>query len=185
MSLYGAFDKTKHMDELDEPLVTNSGVLAPATRRARVRANLEVSSSAEQVSITSAAIQTALEAGPLNVRFGEQPLQVQTTPATVNATATMTAADLLTGIITSTSAAAVAATLPLATDLNTALLAAYPTLANNDSFDFAMINTGPNTVTVTTNTGWTLVGTMTVVTLVSAEFRLKRTSATAYILYRL
>lgn len=42
MSLYGAFDRTKHFDELDDPLVTNEGVLTPAQRRARVVANLFV-----------------------------------------------------------------------------------------------------------------------------------------------
>jgi hypothetical protein len=43
MSLYGAFDQTLHLDELDTPLVTNEGVLTPAQRRARVIANLFVS----------------------------------------------------------------------------------------------------------------------------------------------
>lgn len=42
MSLYGAFDSTKHFDELDTPLATAEGVLTPAQRRARVIANLFV-----------------------------------------------------------------------------------------------------------------------------------------------
>lgn len=42
MSLYGAFDTTAHLSELDNPLVTNEGVLTPAQRRARVLANLFV-----------------------------------------------------------------------------------------------------------------------------------------------
>lgn len=182
MSLIGALDKTKHLSEFNDPLPNGAGgYTSSAARKAAVRSNLGVSSVAEVATATQAFV----EVGITNARFAEQPLQTQPAPAAVNATATMTAADLLTGIITSTSAAAVAATLPLATDLNTALLAAYPALANNDSFDFSIINTGPNTVTVTTNTGWTLVGTMTVVTVVSATFRLRRTSATAYTLYRL
>ena len=40
MSLYGAFDQTKHMSELATPLVTQGGVLTPAQRRALVLANL-------------------------------------------------------------------------------------------------------------------------------------------------
>lgn len=40
MSLYGAFDQTKHLDELDSPLETQEGVLTPAQRRARVSANV-------------------------------------------------------------------------------------------------------------------------------------------------
>jgi hypothetical protein len=47
MSLIGALDKTKHFDEFDEPLFSNEGVLTPSTRKARARANLDVSSSAE------------------------------------------------------------------------------------------------------------------------------------------
>lgn len=40
MSLYGAFDTTKHFAELAEPLESAEGVLSPATRRARCRAAL-------------------------------------------------------------------------------------------------------------------------------------------------
>ncbi len=40
MSLYGAFDKTKHLEELADPLDTQEGVLSPATRRARMILNL-------------------------------------------------------------------------------------------------------------------------------------------------
>lgn len=114
----------------------------------------------------------------------------QGTPATCNATATMTAADVLAGIVTSTSAAAVAATLPLATDLEVALLALFPSLALDDSYDFSFVNTGTNIVTMTTNTGWTLVGDMTIAPLTagdesSAIFRARRVSSTAYTLYRL
>jgi hypothetical protein len=42
MSLYGAFDSTKHLDELDDPLDTQEGVLTPAVRKARVMANLSL-----------------------------------------------------------------------------------------------------------------------------------------------
>lgn len=40
MSLYGAFDATKHLDELDDPIETQEGVLSSSTRKARVLANL-------------------------------------------------------------------------------------------------------------------------------------------------
>ena len=40
MSLYGAFDTTKHLEELATPLSTSQGVLSAATRRARVLLNL-------------------------------------------------------------------------------------------------------------------------------------------------
>ncbi len=40
MALYGAFDATLHLDELDTPLVHQEGVLTAAQRRSRVMANL-------------------------------------------------------------------------------------------------------------------------------------------------
>jgi len=40
MSLYGAFDKTKHLSELSEPLETQSGVLTPAARRLAALQNM-------------------------------------------------------------------------------------------------------------------------------------------------
>jgi len=73
------------------------------------------------------------------------------TPVAINATATATAAQILSGYITSTSAAAVTLTLPLAADLATALGATRGT-----SFEFAVDNSaGANTVTVAVNTGIT------------------------------
>lgn len=106
----------------------------------------------------------------------------QVTPGTLNATGTLTAALMLTGIVTTTSAAAVAATLDIATAMDTAFGASAP---NNLAFDFVIINTGPNTLTVGTAAGWTLVGVMTVLTNVSARFRARKTGAGAWTLYRL
>jgi hypothetical protein len=106
----------------------------------------------------------------------------QGTPGTLNATGTLTAALMLAGIVTTTSAAAVAATLDIATNLDTAVGASAP---NNTAFDFSIINTGPNTLTVGTASGWTLVGTMTVLTVVSGRFRARKTAAGAWTLYRL
>jgi hypothetical protein len=40
MALYGALAKENHLSEFGEPLDTQEGVLTPATRRARVAANL-------------------------------------------------------------------------------------------------------------------------------------------------
>jgi hypothetical protein len=107
---------------------------------------------------------------------------VQTgTPATLNATGTLTAAQLATTIVTSTSAAAVTATLPLATAMDTA----NPSAVATTSFTFSVIDTGPSTVTVTTNTGWTLVGTMAVTTGTSGRFLAVKTGTGAWTLYRL
>lgn len=105
----------------------------------------------------------------------------QGTPATLNVTGTLTAAQIGTGLITSTTAAAVAATLPLATAMDTA----NPSAVALTSIDFSVVATGANAVTMTTNTGWTLVGNMVVATTTSGRFRATKTAAGAWTLYRL
>lgn len=40
MATVGGFSRHHHLDELQEPLVTNEGVLSPAERQARARENL-------------------------------------------------------------------------------------------------------------------------------------------------
>ena len=104
----------------------------------------------------------------------------QAAPATVNTSATITAANLKTGIITSTTAAAVTMTLPTGTDIE----AGFSGIYTNMTFEFSVINTGPNTLTVGAN-GNTTVGSLTVATLTSARYALRRTGANAFTLYRL
>lgn len=106
--------------------------------------------------------------------------KVQAVPGTLNATGTLTAALMEAGIVTSTSAAAVAATLDTG-----AVMDAAVDFAIGDSFDWSLINTGPNTVTVTASTGHTIVGTATVVTVVSSRWRTKKTAADTFVTYRL
>lgn len=116
-------------------------------------------------------------------------MEAQGAAAAVNATATLTAAQMIGGVITSTAGAAVAATLPLATALDTAI----PDAAAGDSFDFSVINTSAtpaNTFTVGTAAGWTLVGNMIVAGLAagngtSGRFRAAKTAAGAWTLFRL
>jgi hypothetical protein len=74
----------------------------------------------------------------------------------------------------------VAATLDTGTVMDAA-----GTFAVDDSFDWAIINTGGNTLTVTASTGHTIVGTATVVTVVSARFRTRKTAANTFVTYRL
>jgi hypothetical protein len=104
----------------------------------------------------------------------------QAAPATVNTTATITAANLKTGIITSTTAAAVTMTLPTGTDIE----AGFSGIYTNMTFEFSVINTGPNALTVGANSN-TTVGSLTVATLTSARYALRRTGANAFTLYRL
>lgn len=122
------------------------------------------------------------------------PAYVQAAPTAMTGTATMTAAALMGGLVVGTPAAAAAYTLPLVSSLEAAFIAAYPGLQNNDSFDFTVINvaTGDTfAITMTTNTGWTLVGKMVIEEQdaaspgSSATFRARRVSSSAYTLYRI
>ncbi len=116
----------------------------------------------------------------------------QGAPAALTTSATMTAANLLAGIITSNQGASGAAAyqLPLAADLDAAL----PYFAVNDAFDFSLIGISTDAAedaTITTNTGWTLVGSMVVASNAAAtdksagQFRARKTAAGAWTLYRI
>lgn len=94
---------------------------------------------------------------------------------------TFTAAEITNGLITTSNAGATTSTLPLCTDLDT-LMANAPT---NTSFDFSVINLGAGTVTVTTNTGWTLVGGMAITQNLAFRFRARKTAAGAWTLYQI
>ena len=119
-------------------------------------------------------------------------LRQQGAPTAKTVSSTMTAADMLAGIITVVQGAAgnSAQQLPLATALDTAL----PTSIAGDSFDFYVINTSAvalETASLTTNTGWTLVGGMTVLSTNTAgadssvQFRARKTGTGAWTLYRM
>jgi len=96
------------------------------------------------------------------------------------AAATLTAAELVNDVITYNGATA-NLTLPLATDVDTSVSSAKV----NSSFQFAIVNTGSNTATVVTNTGWTLVGSMAVATAVSGQFLAVKTGTGTWSLYRI
>lgn len=106
--------------------------------------------------------------------------QRQTAPVAINATAALTAAAIASGIVTSTTAAAVTGTIPVATDLDLAFQ-----MEIGDSIDFSVIATGANAFTVAVDTGVTAVGTLVVATATSGLFRLRKTAVATYIVYRL
>jgi hypothetical protein len=96
------------------------------------------------------------------------------------AAATLTIAELLTGIIQYTGAVATL-TLPTGASIEGGLPATFPT---NMSFDVSFINTGAALLTIGAN-GNTTVGTMTVATLTSAMLRFRKTAANTYTVYRI
>lgn len=101
----------------------------------------------------------------------------QGTPGVLDASGDLTAAMILSGIVTS-AAATVAADLPTGTDLDAAI-----EMEIGDSFDWAVIKLGANAFTVTANTDHTVVGLMAVATTCSAIFRTRKTAAATYVTY--
>lgn len=121
-------------------------------------------------------------------------LVAQGTPTAKTVSATLTAAEVLAGIITVNQAAGAASAqqLPAGSAMDTAM----PDAAAGDAFDFSVINTSTvdaEDASVTTNTGWTLVGSMDVPANnsasvdhnCSARFRARKTGTALWTLYRL
>ena len=136
----------------------------------------------------TAATSVLIQAGgaPLYYNYGTGPVVIerpnyQPTPGTLNATGTLTSALILGGIVTSTTAAAVAATLDTG-----AILDATNQFAIGDSFDWSAINTGgANAFTVTASTGHTIVGAAAVALSTTGRFRTLKTAAATFVTYRL
>lgn len=104
--------------------------------------------------------------------------QSQGAPGVLNATGTLTAAMILSGIVTSTAGAAVAATLDTGAIMDTNI-----DMNIGDSFDWSVIVTGANAFTVTASAGHTLVGNVVVAANSSARFRTRKTAVGTYITY--
>lgn len=107
----------------------------------------------------------------------------QPTPtAKTGTTITLTIAELLTGIITSTQTSAVGITLPTGTLTD----AGVGALAIGQSFEWVIINLGSSSGAVTMNAGTdhTYVGSATVAIATSARFRTRKTAANTYVTYR-
>ena len=138
----------------------------------------------------AAAARLVIEAGPseafVNIGTAAVPverrgLRGQGNPGVLNATGTLTAAMIASGIVTSTTAAAVTATLDTGAVMDAALQ-----MEIGESFDWSVINTGANAFTVTAAaTGHTIVGTAAVATVTSATWRTRKTAAATYISYRI
>jgi hypothetical protein len=119
--------------------------------------------------------------------LSEVDLQIQPAPVSLTTGVTLTAAQVTNGIILGNpGASAVSYQLPTCADLDALVSSAKP----NSAFDFNVINVDGNTsgvITLTTNTGWTLVGLMTVVATAGTAqaFRARKTADGAWTLYRM
>ena len=109
---------------------------------------------------------------------------IQPTPSAINASATLTIAQLLTGIITTNSATAVAFTLPTGTLTDAGILGGL--LLVDQSFDWSIVNTGSavGVITVSGGTNNTLVGSGVLAITTSATFRTRKTAANTFTTYR-
>lgn len=120
--------------------------------------------------------------------LGEPILFVTATPATATVGATLTAAQVTNGLLLgSPGSSAASYQLPTVAVLE----AGIPSAVNvGESFDFSVVNvdgSGSGVITLTTNTGWTLVGLMTVVATAGTaqRFRARKTTSTTWTLYRI
>lgn len=106
------------------------------------------------------------------------------TPNAQTANATLTIANLLTNIVTCTSASAVALTLPTGTLTDAGVSAALPV---DMGFSWSVINLGSadGAVTMTADTAHTYVGAAVVAIGTSARFTTRKTVANTYVTYRI
>jgi len=101
-------------------------------------------------------------------------------PAAISTTATLTNANIQAQII-NTTGTTYTVTMALGTTLETLV----PWASVNTGYDFTVINTASGTITMAVNTGVTALGALTIPTATSAGFRLRRTAANTFIMYRL
>lgn len=105
-----------------------------------------------------------------------------TVPAAYTAAATLTAADLASGLVIYTSASTANMTLPTAAITD----AAFSSAKTGSSFDVALVATSTGVPTIVVGTGWTLASTSGAgVASKSVLFRAVKTGDAAYSLYRI
>ena len=138
-------------------------------------------SAAAQVYIAAGAAPVAYNTGTAAVPLTYYGNTRESVAATaVNTTGAVSAAAILSGIVTSTTAAAVAGTVPTGT-----AMAAAVDLNVGEGVRWSVINTGgTNAFTVTAATDHTVVGVAAVAALTSANFLTVQASAGVFVTYR-
>ena len=115
----------------------------------------------------------------------------QDNPVALNATGAVTAAAILGGIVTSTTAAAVAGTVPTgavmdaSSSFNVGDSVDWSVIVTGANDDWSVIVTGANAFTVTAASGHTLVGNMVVAAGKAGRFRTRKTAADTFVTYSL
>jgi len=113
--------------------------------------------------------------------------QRQGAPTAFSAAATVTAAQLATGIFTCTGASTYALTMPAGTSIDTQFPILTTNSITNISFDLAIINNSSTApITITAGLGCSLgSGQTSIAALTSAIFRFRRTTTGTYLYYRI
>lgn len=118
--------------------------------------------------------------GNLNeIQISESP-----NPQTATVTATLTAAQIANDMLVgSPGASAASYTLPTVAQLEAVIFNAKV----GTTFDLAIVNLGNTSgvLTIVTNTGWTLVGAVTIAIATSAQIRFRKSADSAWTLYRI
>lgn len=130
--------------------------------------------------IEAGAAQALYQTGVAPLVMSQYASQIQAAPVAVDVTGAVSAAAITGGLVTSSTAAAVAGTIPTGT-----VMEAASEFAVNDSFDWSVINTGPNTFTVTAAATHTIVGAAGVATLTTGQFRTRKTALNTFVTYRI
>lgn len=154
----------------------NSGVLSTTvstTLRILADGGVKVDYAVNSASATADATQIAHTRGD---RLDNSMLA----PSALNATGALTGGAILNGVVSSTTAAAVAATLDTGTVMDT-----VSSFNIGDAWEWSVINTGPNTFTVTAAAGHTLLGQGAVLTTLAAKFKTRKTAAATFITTRI
>lgn len=107
-------------------------------------------------------------------------VNTQPEPAAVDTTATLSVANIQSGIITTSTAAAVDMTLPTGTLMDDSVVG----VQNDMAIMWSVINTGPNTATLLVGVDHTIVGAAAMATGTSGRFVSRRTGTTTWVSYR-
>ncbi|HEY8622693.1 MAG TPA: hypothetical protein VIM74_02410 [Casimicrobiaceae bacterium] len=177
------------VDTTNAVLYMNSGTLASPTWAAET-GTVAITGGTIDGTVIGATTQAA--AAVTELRVEGTLIRAQGAPAAKTVSATLTAAELLGGIITVAQGAAGVSNLqsPTGTALQTALPADF---ATGDSFDVVIINTSSTATEIanlTVNTGVTIVGTAAVAPIAAGAasqgvFRFRKTAANTFVAYRI
>lgn len=157
-SIFGVIDGTPGVNDMPGRLVFNTSPDGSPTPSERAR----IDSAGNFIVSTAASVVYA------------------PTPADISAAATLTNANLQAQIINATGTT-YTITMPLGTGLET--LITWP--VSNLGYNFSVINTATGIITMAVNTGVTSLGSLIIAAATSAQFRIRRTAANTFILYRL